>query len=256
MVSLSSLAKGKIRVKILLFGKNSKSLSPILNDFGFEETTTSPDLVISYGGDGTLLASERTYPEIPKLPIRDSNVCKKCSNHTEETLLNLLKENQLKLEKIHKLAAESQGRKLLALNDIVVRNTTPIHALRFNLKINEKNVSPVVIVGDGLVISTAFGSTGYYKSITKKSFEKGYSIAFSNTTKDLHPVNFKRGDLIEIKIIRGPAAVSADNNPKFITLEENDIVEIQVSNQKALIYRPEILRCNNCIIKREKRLDH
>lgn len=242
-------------MKILPFGKNSKKLSPILKDLGFEETEVNPDLVISYGGDGTLLASERNYPEISKLAIRDSNVCKKCPDHTEKVLLTLLKEGKLKLQRVSKLKAERNGVKISALNDIAVRNTTPIHALRFNLSINGKEIEPTVIVGDGVVVSTAFGSTGYYKSVTKKTFKKGYSLAFSNTTEDLASVLIKKGDLIDIKIIRGPATVSADNNPKFINLEENDVVRISVSDQVASIYEPETLRCTKCAVRREKRLN-
>ncbi len=241
-------------MKVFLYGKNSADLKQVLSQYGFEETSSHPDLIISYGGDGTLLASERDYPGIPKLPIRDSHVCVKCPNHTTEHLLELLSKDEIKPDHHKKLQAEFNGKELFALNDIVIRNLMPIHAIRFELRVNDKQVGPELIIGDGIIISTAFGSTGYFHSVTKKNFKEGYAIAFSNTTVAVDPIHFEDGDILELNLVRGPAVLSADNNPDIPTLKTEDKVKVFVSKKDALIYQRENLRCTDCIVHKEKRL--
>ena len=72
-------------------------------------------------------------------------------------------ENQIKLEIIIK------GKKILCLNDFVLRNKNPYEAIRFTVNGKEK-------IGDGVVVSTPFGSTAYFNSITKKKFKKAKTL--------------------------------------------------------------------------------
>lgn len=241
-------------MKILLFGKNSKRVEKLVRSFGLERVSHNPDLILSYGGDGTLLASERLFPNIPKFPIRDSKVCVKCPKHKTEVLLKSLISKKLKLETKPKLEAIFRSSKSLGLNDIVIRNQTPIHAIRFILKINGEIIEPNLVIGDGIVVSTAFGSTGYYQSVTKQTFYKNFKIAFNNTTQTIKPLEFEEDDTIEIEIIRGPAVLSVDNNPKLLALKEKDKVKVLISSEIARIYNPQILRCTRCKIKKGLRL--
>lgn len=241
-------------MKVLLFGKNSESISHLIPEYGLELVFDKPDVIISYGGDGTLLAAERKYPGIPKLPIRDSKVCRKCPIHTTEHLLADLSEGKIKLEEFPKLEAKIDSGSLVAINDLVIRNSTPIHALRFRVYLNGKLVTPQVIIGDGVVFTTVFGSTGYYQSINRESISEGFAIAFSNTTFPIKPVKFKKGDHIKVEIIRGPGTLSSDNNPKFYSLKENDQVLIQGALHHARIYVEKTLRCEDCVVLRDKRL--
>lgn len=266
-------------MKVLLYGKNSQEIKQTVENLSFEVVTVNPDVVISYGGDGTLLTSEREFPEIPKLPIRDSKVCNKCSDHTTEKLLLLLKESKLTLTEEPKLETEFEGNKMIALNDLVVRNISSYHAIRFYLTIlrgGGKRGAPStdrnevrtldgatnrqdpeqksLIIGDGIVASTPFGSTGYYKSITKKTFSQNFRIAFNNIIGDLDPLEFSQNDLIKLQIVRGPANLTSDNNPETIELIEGNEIIIQSSSSIAKIYSPQTLRCTNCQVRRDERL--
>ena len=241
-------------MKVFLFGKNSDTIRHLIPEYGLELTDDQPDVIISYGGDGTLLSAERKYPGIPKLPIRDSKVCKKCPLHTTEHLLQELTEGVIKLENYPKLEAKFGNEGFLAINDIVVRNSTPMHALRFRVSKNGRLVRPEVIIGDGVVFTTVFGSSGYYQSITRKTIENGFAAAFSNTTFPVEPVKFQKGDAIKVEIIRGPGSLSSDNNPKLYTLKEGDIVTVSPSVYDAKIYVERTLRCSDCVVLRDKRL--
>lgn len=249
-------------MKVSLFGKNSDSIRHLIPEYGLELTDDQPEVMISYGGDGTLLSMERKYPGIPKLPIRDSKVCKKCPLHTTEHLLKELAEGKInkfaadaiKLKNYPKLEAKFETAHVLALNDFVIRNSIPIHALRFRVYINGQLVQPGLIIGDGVVLTTTFGSTGYYKSITRQTIEKDFAIAFNNTTEVIEPVKFSKGDEIRIVIIRGPGTLSSDNNPRFLYLREGAEVKIFPSSYNAQIYVEKTLRCTDCIVLRDKRL--
>ncbi|MDP3758818.1 MAG: hypothetical protein Q8Q86_03795, partial [Candidatus Daviesbacteria bacterium] len=120
-------------MKLLLHGKNAKDIEPLARSLGFEIVTSNPDVVISYGGDGTLLASERLHPGIPKLPIRDNLICKKCPDHDEKVLLQSLLDGKLKLKEYKKLETTFFYRTFTALNDFVIRNAQPMHAIRFQV---------------------------------------------------------------------------------------------------------------------------
>lgn len=241
-------------MKVALFGKNSDSIRHLIPEFGLELVEDKPEVIISYGGDGTLLSAERKYPGIPKLPIRDSKVCKKCSLHTTEHLLQELAGEKIKLEIFPKLEAKFAGVDILALNDLVIRNSTPMHALRFRVYINGKLIKPELIIGDGIVFTTVFGSSGYYKSITRKTIDQDFAMAFNNTTEEIEPVGFSKRDETKIEIVRGPGTLSSDNNPKLFTLKEGDEVKISPSNHNAQIYVERTLRCSDCVILRHKRL--
>jgi len=240
-------------IKVGLFGKNSDSIRHLIPEYGLELVEDHPEVIISYGGDGTLLSAERKYPSIPKLPIRDSKVCKKCSIHTTEHLLAKLAEDKIKLENYPKLEAKFNGESILSFNDLVIRNSIPIHALRFRVYINEKIIKPELIIGDGIVLTTVFGSSGYYKSITRQTIDKNFAIAFNNTTEEIEPIKFPASDQIKAEIIRGPGTLSSDNNSKLFTLKEGDTVQIGASAHSAQIYVEKTLRCDDCVILRDKR---
>lgn len=234
-------------MKALLTGKNSKNIEGLVRDSGFEIVTLNPDVIISYGGDGTLLASERQYPGIPKLPVRDSLVCIKCPKHEEGLLLKKLLEGKLELKEYKKLETTILYQTLYALNDFVVRNLNPIHAIRFYTSHTEKKL----IIGDGIVVSTPFGSTGYFKSITQKTFNKGFAVALNNTTEHFKPVFLKEGEVINFKLARGKATLSFDNNPDVFNIDEGSELQFKLSDKVAKIYELESLRCPDCRVTRD-----
>lgn len=235
---------------IFIVGKNSQDLVSLVTKLGFSLTDKDPQVVISYGGDGTLLSAERKYPGIPKLPIRENSICVKCQEHEEKEVLDRLKDNKLKYAEISKLEAKFLNHHLTALNDLVIRNSLQMHAIRFKVFKNQKPIGPDLVIGDGIVVSTPFGSTGYFKSITKKDFTKGFGLAFNNATQNLKPIFFSQEDKLQFLLTRGPANLSYDNFPQTYPLAAGDKVEIKPSSQKARIYLPQTLKCPNCQLQR------
>lgn len=230
-------------MKVLLHGKNSKNVEPIVKSLGFNIVTSNPEVILSFGGDGTLLSAERLYPGIPKLPLRNSQICNKCPDHEDEVVLKKLIAGKLKLKEYRKLETSLLYKSIFALNDFVVRNFSPIHAIRF--QVNDK-----FLIGDGIVISTPFGSTGYFSSVAGQTFKDGFGLAFNNITEKSPPIFLKEKDSITFNLIRGQATLSFDNSPDIFTIDETSQLVFKLSNQTARIYEPDSLRCPNCQVIR------
>lgn len=239
-------------MKVLIFGKNTESLESLLKSQGFEIVNSNPDLIISFGGDGTLLSCERKYPGVPKLPIRNSQVCNKCANHEDEVVLKNLLAGKLKLEEYKKLETEILFKKFFALNDFVIRNSDATHTIRFKVNVpsHPERSEGSLIIGDGIVISTPFGSSGYFKSITQQTFKDGLGLAFNNATEKKEPILLKDKDIVNFNLLRGKATLSFDNSPDIFTIDEGSELIFKLSDQIAKIYSDTSLRCPNCKVIR------
>ncbi len=222
-------------MRIAIYGKTPESkaqLEKSIKKAGFTYTEKNPDIVISYGGDGTFLWAERKYPGIPKALFRYSKICKKCHNLPINHALALLKKRKYKIASHSKLEARVNNTTLLATNDVIIRNALPTHAIRFLVTINGKQINGELI-GDGIVIATTFGSTAYFHSITRQTFNKGIGIAFNNTTVSQSPVFLPEKTRIKFTLTRGEAVVVADNEPRMIVLKPGKSVAITTSKKKA-----------------------
>lgn len=225
-------------MKLAVFGKtpaNKQKLKRAVIAAGFSYDEKKPDIVISYGGDGTFLYSERTYPGTPKALFRASKLCHQCHNLPIEHALELLKRKKYSTTTLQKLTVRARGKTLLAVNDIVVRNINPLHAIRFTLEINGKKM-PHEYIGDGLVVATPFGSSGYFSSITRKTFTSGVGLAFNNTTIRHAPILHKTLR-VKLTLTRGSAHVCADNNSRIIILDAGKSVSISLSRKKTTLIR-------------------
>lgn len=223
--------------RIHILGKDAskiKNLKEKLEERGFTNVDENPELVICYGGDGMFLIAERIFPNVPKILIKDSLVCNMGHDISIEEVIDLYKKGNYKIEEIKKLKAVFKGRfetrELIGVNDIVIRNSLPTEAIRFNIFLNEKKIDNKFI-GDGVVVATSYGSNqgAYFHSICRRKFKKGIGIAFNNVSEKQECLIFPDAEntKIEIEISRGPAVLVADNNRDFVNLENGDKVLIK-----------------------------
>lgn len=225
--------------KVILYGKNTEQIKNLVISCGFEIVDSEADSVISFGGDGTLIASESVYPGIPKIVLKDSQTCKKCSELSNEDVLLCIRGGRYFFEEIIKIKAEAKGKEIYCTNEITVHNSDSRHAIRYTLSIDGKQVGNEII-GDGIIVATpSFGSTGYYRSITDSFFEVGIGLAFNNSIEQSDHMVLDEKRVIELSVTRGPAVVYADNQDEEIALAEGDTVKIRKSSQTAKIVRPQ-----------------
>lgn len=211
-------------MKIALVSLFRTELKKAVRKAGLKESK-KPELVIAYGGDGTFLLAEEKYPGVPKLFVYKSNTCKKCSINNLARALNGLKNYCPK--KFFKIEAVVGHKKIIALNDVNIHYNPP-RALRFRVRVNNKIVADNVI-GDGVLISTPFGSAGYFKSITGKKFKKGIGIAFNNPAKKIRPIIVSENSGIEVEILRETGVVAHDTSNMLKKIKGGDRIKIKKS---------------------------
>lgn len=234
-------------MKLLIYGHNTEEVKKLAKKIGFEivdpkpnkkfdGARKNPDIVASYGGDGTFMKSEKDYPGVLKFALKKSNVCKKCHELPNEEVLKKVFNGEYKIEEEIKIEAKYKKHKIIGLNEIIVHNHDPRRAIRYKIFVNKKQIGGEII-GDGVIISTPYGSTGYYRSITDSFFEVGIGVAFNNSTEQSDHMVLKENSEIIVKITRGKAVVYADNQDKEILLNDNDKILIKKSKETAKVVK-------------------
>ncbi|MAG08736.1 hypothetical protein CMO89_04630 [Candidatus Woesearchaeota archaeon] len=219
---------GKIREDV-------EKLKKQIEKCGHKVVDKNPEVVVSLGGDGSFLFAERKFPGVLKLPVRNRNICEKPDKlkgilkRIEKKDYSVLEHNKVEAKIIKKDSTTVKT----AVNEVSVRNRDVFHALRFVVKVNGRKVEEELI-GDGIVVSTPFGSTGYFYSVTKTNFKKGLGIAFNNITKDIKPMVLEN-PVVRLKVVRNMAVVSADNDENVVFIDEGDAVELKESKEVARV---------------------
>src|SRR3989338_2306884 len=187
-------------MKLAIVGKQADIIIPSLKKAGFTIVDKNPDMVISFGGDGTSLYADQRYPGVPRVLIRHSKICNTCQDHDYTTIIRAIKDKRYIIVSYTKVQALLNGKKtgLIGLNEIDIHHLVP-HAIRLSLSINGVLMHETVI-GDGIIVATPHGSTGYFTSITRKIFGKGLGIAFNNAVNELKPLYINEDDTVEIKV--------------------------------------------------------
>ncbi len=238
-------------MKIRLIGKNLNDIKDILRQFNMQIIESgTPELVVAHGGDGTMLASEREFPGVPKLLLRDCRTAPQCEDHSYCTILQNFIDGKLAAVKLPKLAAEVKGERFLAINDIFIHNFERMHALRYSVRINDELYAKEV-VGDAVGLSSVHGSTAYYKSITHSIFRTGIGLSFSNSTEEVNHLVLPENSVVKVVIIRGPGLIISDNDSRTMQVEEKDEVILKQSdNEYGIFYGLNEFMCPKCRILR------
>ena len=235
--------------RVKLMGKNLDDVRQKILDRGMEIVENDFELVIAHGGDGTLLWSERDYPGIPKLPMRDARTAPQCKSHQYDRVLDALLRDELEITTLPKIEGIYNGQRMLALNDIFVHNKERASALRYQVLIDNELYANE-IVGDSVGVATVHGSTAYYRSITQSIFRVGMGLAFSNSTEEINHLVISEKSEVAIRVSRGPALMIADNSPHMIEVPEHGEVVIRQAPEQAVIYGLKGFMCPECRVLR------
>ncbi len=169
-------------MKVAVVGHERKLIEDKLPEFNLELDKENPDVVISFGGDGTALYGERVYPGTPRIMIKHSKACVKCKEHDFSKVLNTLREKRYQIKdeiKVEVIINNDPKKKLIGLNEVGIHHKIPTKAIRLKIKVNGKIIEDEQI-SDGFIVATPYGSTAYFYSICRKKFSKGLGIAFKN----------------------------------------------------------------------------
>ncbi len=146
-----------------LIEKLSEEAKSLLEPIEYEDFDKFADAVISFGGDGTMLAAGRLFIE-KNLPIMGFNVGKLgflaeySTGELEKVVRDLIEGNYRIIDRMA-LQSEIDGETVYALNDFVVEKKNSSRMISIDAYSNEHLIG--TIRGDGLIVSTPTGSTAY-----------------------------------------------------------------------------------------------
>jgi len=191
--------------------KNSSLVSLKYNDF-----VSKIDLIIVFGGDGTLLRAARNYLEhnIPILGINMGTVGFLTDIKIEdfESVIKDVLVGNCEIEERNLVCASFGNNSVYGLNEIVIHSGAYTQLMRYRLSVNEKIVYEQR--SDGLIIATPTGSTAYALSAGGPIIHPGVDVwtilpmlpqsmssrPFVISSDQIAVVNLLNGPLDEAKI--------------------------------------------------------
>jgi len=237
-------------MKVTLYGAESESLRPLVEaQAALDLVDEDPEVVVCFGGDGTLLAAEHRWPNVPKVPLRNSRRGFRCIADAPAEVLELLAADRLvahehlKLECVVKHESpDDADLALIAINEFSVHKGRTNASVRFQISFDGKAYgveSDHEIIGDGFVVCTPFGSTAYFNQITRGEFWAGIGVAFMYTSEHTNHVVLPEDTVVRARITRGPAVLAYDNSSDYINLDAGDELLVKRSQQCAVLLTPD-----------------
>ena len=203
-----------------------------------KEFTENIDLLVVFGGDGTLLNSARQYLEyeIPILGINMGNVGFLTDIKVENFHISMqeILDGSYQIEERNLVSANFNDNHLYGLNEVVVHSGAYAQLMRYRLNVNDKVVYEQR--SDGLIIATPTGSTAYSLSaggpIIHPSLDVWTIIPMLPQSISSRPFVISSNEKVEMELFEGPC-----KNAKICVDGQNDIdvpygVNISISKTK------------------------
>ena len=216
-----------------------------------EQLVEAVDILVSMGGDGTLLSVARLVGKAAK-PVLGINLgslgfLTQLSPEQLVPTLNKIVANDYQIEKRMVLKVdigdEERLKRPFALNDVVIDNGPVSRLINISLAVNGEDV--LTYRADGLVISTPTGSTAYSLAvggpIIHPRMEAIIASPISSFSLATRPMIFPAGDELEIKIFseHKTAGLTLDGQVTT-TLDNSDRIKITCADHAVnLIVFPE-----------------
>ena len=222
----------------LLIDESSDYENSHTNSVNHNDFVETVDLIIVFGGDGTLLNSARKYLDY-EIPILGINMGKvgfltdiKVDNF-EKSLSDILDGNYL-IEERNLVSAKFNETHLYGLNEVVIHSGSYAQLMRYQLSVNDRIVYEQR--SDGLIVATPTGSTAYALSpggpIIHPSLDVWTILPMLPQSLSSRPFIISSEEKVIINLFDGP-----NEQAKICVDGQDDIdlpfnVEISVSKMK------------------------
>lgn len=174
----------------------STKIKTALLENNYEFDMIDPDLIIILGGDGKLLRTVHNYIEkIDKINfvcVLTGTLGFSADYNQDEinSLVNSILNDTYSIEKVHLLEAvlcyKENNETHYALNELRLENR--YHTCNIDVKLNGKFFE--TFKGNGLCISTPFGSTGYNKSLNGAVVLNGVEVLQMTEIAGIHSLSY------------------------------------------------------------------
>ena len=202
------------------------------------ELVRKVDLIIVFGGDGTLLNSARQYLnyEIPILGVNMGNVgfLTDISVDNFDLAIKEILSGKFKIEERNLVSAKFNENHLYGLNEVVIHSGAYAQLMRYRLSVNKKAVYEQR--SDGLIVATPTGSTAYSLSaggpIIHPSLDVWTILPMLPQSLSSRPFIISSDENVEMELFEGP-----NKNAKICVDGQDDIdvpygVKISISKME------------------------
>ncbi len=208
----------------LYIDKSSNNKNENFTVLEYKEFVKKVDIVVVFGGDGTLLNAARKYLnyDIPILGINMGNVgflTDISTDNFEKTIKEVLDGNY-KIEERNLVSAKFGNNHLYGLNEVVIHSGAYAQLMRYRLNVNDKVVYEQR--SDGLIIATPTGSTAYALSaggpIIHPSLDVWTILPMLPQSLSSRPFVISSDEKVEMDLFDGP-----NENAKICVDGQDDI---------------------------------
>ena len=208
----------------LYIDKSSNNKNENFTVLEHKEFVKKVDIVVVFGGDGTLLNAARKYLnyDIPILGINMGNVgflTDISTDNFEKTIKEVLDGNY-KIEERNLVSAKFGNNHLYGLNEVVIHSGAYAQLMRYRLNVNDRVVYEQR--SDGLIIATPTGSTAYALSaggpIIHPSLDVWTILPMLPQSLSSRPFVISSDEKVEMDLFDGP-----NENAKICVDGQDDI---------------------------------
>ena len=208
----------------LIIDKSSNNKNENFTVLEHKEFVKKVDIVVVFGGDGTLLNAARKYLnyDIPILGINMGNVgflTDISTDNFEKTIKEVLDGNY-KIEERNLVSAKFGNNHLYGLNEVLIHSGAYAQLMRYRLNVNDKVVYEQR--SDGLIIATPTGSTAYALSaggpIIHPSLDVWTILPMLPQSLSSRPFVISSDEKVEMDLFDGP-----NENAKICVDGQDDI---------------------------------
>ena len=204
------------------------------------------DLIIVFGGDGTLLGAARKFinNDIPILGINMGTVGFLTDVNIEnfELVVGDIFKGDYVLEERSLVEAKFSDQEVFGLNEVLIHSGSYAQLMRYRLLIDGKTVYEQR--SDGLIVATPTGSTAYALSaggsIIHPELNIWNIIPMMSQSLSSRPLIVSNRKSMEIQLIEGPLdhAMICVDGQKDIPIKYNNSISISKKNSSLKIIHP------------------
>ena len=204
------------------------------------------DLIIVFGGDGTLLGAARKFinSDIPILGINMGTVGFLTDVNIEnfESVIGDIFKGDYVLEERSLVKAKFADQEVFGLNEVLIHSGSYAQLMRYRLLIDGKTVYEQR--SDGLIVATPTGSTAYALSaggsIIHPELNIWNIIPMMSQSLSSRPLIVSNKKSMEIQLIEGPLdhAMICVDGQKDIPIKYNNSISISKKNSSLKIIHP------------------
>ena len=203
-------------------------------------------VVVTLGGDGTILYAARAFEEPTLLPVRTAGSAGLRTELDDDRLVEAvgaIEAGAYATTDHRKLAAYRDGEELRgsfgALNEVSLHHGSPLMAAVFAVRTRDGGREEFErVVGDGALVATPFGSTGYYRSVTGGTVQDGLGLAFNNVHAPADvpdQIGLSAEAAVEFEVVESThaseAVLTRDNAPDPVELGVGEPVTVRYSDR-------------------------